>query len=146
MIKDNIQKLKEQVQVVTEWRVTARDARDEVNSAKDKWEKDNADILSLLSLTTSGLSIEEEKLRGLTLLAYAETGNKYPAEGVSVKVFEKLDYDPKEALHWAIHHEVALKLDAPTFEKIAKVDTPSFVTISEEPRAQISTQLEEVKK
>jgi len=52
-----------------------------------------------------------------------------------------LDYDPKEALKWAMEHQIALSLDKSSFDKFAKATPLDFVTIREEPRAQIAQNL-----
>ena len=133
--------LEEQIRLVAEARLDAKGASDYARTLRKEWEERNADVLSNVVTKNNIESEAEAKLRELTLQAYAETGNKAPAEGVSIKIFEVLNYDTEEAKKWALEHRVALKLDTATFEKIAKVDQPSFVTISEEPRAQIATNL-----
>ena len=133
--------LEAQVQVVAEARDRLQWAKGTVKDMRDIWERKYAD--ELLELVSIALQVAEEEaaLRELTLQAYAETGNKAPAVGVSVKLFDVLNYNPDEAKKWALEHRVALKFDTATFEKIAKVDKPDFVTITEEPRAQIAQSL-----
>ena len=83
----------------------------------------------------------EESLYDLALQVYAETGNKTPSPGVGIRVVTKLIYDAGVALLWATQHSIALKLDIPAFEKIAKASKPDFVELSEEPQATIATDL-----
>ena len=137
-----IDQLQEQIKVVAEAREIARVESAKRIEALTAWQEENKALYTNESVTKGCCELEETKLRDLTLQAYAETGNKAPAKGVSVKIFEVLNYNPDEAKGWAIEHRVALKLDTATFGKIARVDKPSFVTISEEPRAQIAQHLE----
>jgi len=136
-----MEELEKQIKVVAEARQNVKEATEWRTSAYQRWLEANQVLLDNETNTKETCSEAEALLRELTLQAYAETGNKAPAEGVSVKIFEVLNYDSKEAMGWALEHRVALKLDTPTFEKIAKVDTPSFVTITEEARAQIARDL-----
>ncbi len=136
-----IEQLQEQIGVVARARTFAAKAKLAVNESRIGWEAQNAAIIDNADRAAEFTQEEEARLRELTLQAYAETGDKGPAVGVSVKIFEVLNYDSDEAKKWAVEHRVALKLDTATFEKIAKVDKPSFVTMSEEPRAQIARNL-----
>ena len=130
-----------QIEVVVQARLKAQTARDSKALAYKVWEQENLALLDSVA-ATSELVIEEEAiLRLKTLQAYLQTGDKTPALGVSVKVFTILDYDTKDALKWAMSHQIALTLDKKSFETFAKATPLEFVTISEEPRAQIATNL-----
>ena len=102
----------------------------------------NSDFFGLVTKAAGIVNETEDELRGLTLQAYAETGNKTPADGVGIREVTKLDYDTKTAYNWAVEHSMALNLDKRGFEKIAKVSPPDFVTITKEPQATISQNLE----
>lgn len=74
---------------------------------------------------------------------YHETGNKAPAEGVSIKIFKILRYDPDEAMTWAKHnapHLVVESLDIKRFEKVATTLGAPVEEI-EDPRVTISKDL-----
>lgn len=109
-----------------------------------EWEAQNEDLLFSVGKNTEFLNEEETRLRDLTLEVYLETGNKAPAPGVSVKIFQTLAYDPKDALTWAMSHQVALSLDKKTFERFAASTPLDFVTVNEEARAQISQDLSKI--
>jgi len=134
--------LKEQIKVVATARQRTLAFKNQRDALLEEWNKTHQVLFDALTQSSADVAIEEAKLRELTLLAYAETGNRAPVPGVSVKIFQMLDYDPKEALKWAISHRLALKLDVPAFEKIAKVEDIPFVIITTEPRAQIATNLD----
>ena len=106
-----------------------------------EWEEAHAVLLSDLKAYAEFLKGAEDKLRELTLKAYAETGNKVPAVGVSVKIFQTLDYDVEEAKRWAMQHQLALQLDRKAFDAIARINSLEFVTIKDKPRAQIAVKL-----
>lgn len=136
-----INQLQEQIRIVVEARHKALELKMQRDILLEEWNKTNQGLFDALTQAGAGVAIEEDKLRELTLQVYALTGNKQPAEGVSVKIFETLDYDPKTALKWAMSHQIALSLDKKSFEGFAKATPLDFVTVSEEPRAQIATNL-----
>lgn len=110
------------------------------------FETRNRDVFNALSVAKEECTKAEQTLRDLTLQAYQETGNKAPAPGVDVRIITKLIYDAGEALEWAKQHVLALKLDTPVFEKIAKASKLDFVEMREEPQATIATDLSKVLK
>ena len=134
--------LENQVRVVAEARKKADEVSHNLRSSQSIWEVANHTLFEENELAKIQCGESEQLLRELTLQAYAlDPTNKAPAPGVSVKIFQVLSYEQAEAMKWASEHRVALKLDVSTFEKISKVDKPSFVTITEEPRAQIAKSL-----
>tara|TARA_Y100000310_G_scaffold246164_2_gene251295 strand:- start:457 stop:915 length:459 start_codon:yes stop_codon:yes gene_type:complete len=136
-----IELLKEQIKIVAKARVVVRRLKDEKRDLLDRWEQHNKELLYQIDLQSAGLEDEETELRERTLKAYRETGNKAPAPGVGVREITKLEYDAKEAFAWATHHEMALKLDVPVFERIVKTSPISFVRVYQEPQATISQDL-----
>src|SRR3990167_465661 len=128
-----IEELEKQIRAVAQ----ARDHRvflDELKKRRLKeWEDTNAPLLSDIANNTAFLTDAEYRLREMTLLVFNETGNKTPAQGVSVKIFQKLKYNEEEAKEWALAHGIALKLDIPTFEQHAKIERLSFVSLIDEP-------------
>ena len=138
------QEIQEQIEVVVEVRFRNNVVSDTISASRAKWEEENKELLSDAALIKERQSIEEGKLRELTLQAYAETGNKKPAVGVGIREVIKLEYDSKTAYDWAIQHTIALKLDVSAFEKMAKISSetrPAFVTAIPEPQATIATEL-----
>ncbi|KKN76949.1 hypothetical protein LCGC14_0366010 [marine sediment metagenome] len=138
MIKEELQT---QIKVVAEARHKITELREEKNIALSMWENENKELLRSLDIMTEEVSVVEAWLRTLTLKAYNETGSKAPAVGVSVKMFEVLNYDADKAKEWALEHRVVLSLDKKSFEDFAKATPLEFVSITEEPRAQIATNL-----
>ena len=135
-------KIREQIQIVIEARQNAAYSRVLHNDAMKKWQEDHKYLTDSIVNTSEILTQAEATLRAMTLAAFCETGNKNPAPGVAVKIFQTFAYDPKEALKWAMSHQVALSLDKKSFEAFAKATPLDFVTINEEPRAQIAAVLE----
>ena len=134
--------LEEQVKAVAAARAINQEANTRRNETYQKFLADNEQLYTNERDSAAKCEEAENLLRELTLKAYEETGNKNPALGVSVKVFQVLDYEPKEALKWAMEHQIALSLDKKSFEGFAKATPLEFVTVTEEPRAQIATNLE----
>ena len=149
MAKIELTELEEQVRIVAKVRCNNEALKRLKAKALAEWEGHNQALLFNLDKTTEFLNEAEAKLRDLTLKAYAETGNKQPALGVGIREISKLEYDPKVALLWAQDHRLALKLDIPAFDKIAKASPLEFVEIRGEAQATIATDLskyiEEVK-
>ena len=140
-----IDQLQEQIKVVARARAIANDFTNAKNNAYTQWEEKHKTLLTAVEDIKVTVQVEEEKLRELTLQAYAETGNKAPAPGVGIRERIVLTYETKIAFDWAKAHRMALRLDTTAFEKIAKVDPPDFVKITTEPQAIIATNLEEKK-
>jgi len=135
--------LTEQVKIVALARQRAQQAATVKTDARVEWEDQNKDLLEWAIQTAQAVTDAESKLRELTLKAYVETGSKAPAPGVSVKIFQTLEYAEAQALTWALDHRMAVKLDAKAFGRIAEASPIDFVTKKEEPRAQIATNLDE---
>ena len=134
--------LQNQIKQVARARQEAQRLTDEKMAKLKAWEDENQVFLDAVKSASEYRNEQENLLRELTLEVYRETGEKKPVEGVNVKIFQKLLYNQEEAKDWCLEHRVALKLDAPVFEKLAQAEKLPFVTITEEPRAQIATNLD----
>jgi len=139
-----IEQIKEQIRVVVDARERAQVATDAKTFSRLEWERRNKGLIDGVLFTTEEVINAEVRLRELTLQAYAETGSKAPVPGVGIREMTKLDYDKTVAFKWATEHEMALKLDTPAFEKIAKASSLDFVRTYQELQATIATQLEVV--
>jgi hypothetical protein len=140
---DSIAELQEQIKVVATLRATVVNLKTEREKRYEAWENENRGLLEAIAEETESLSGQENSLRDMTLQAYEQTGRKAPAPGVGVRILTKLDYDPKEALKWAMSHQIALSLDKKSFEGFAKATPLEFVTVKEEAQATIATDLSE---
>ena len=142
------QELKAQIAVVAETRKQALAITVALNAGRSQvlsqWEEQNHIALVQAKLAGETRDAAEAKLRAMTLEAYLETGNKAPAPGIGIRILTKLDYKTETAFEWAVNHRLALKLDVPAFEKIAKASPLEFVSLREEPQATIATVLPEV--
>ncbi len=134
----------EQINVVVEARARAREVSSQKVEEYNKWVEANQRLLEDVEATKTACSEAETKLREMALEVYAGTKDKAVAPGVGIRVLTKLGYDSKEAMAWAMEHKLALKLDTPNFEKIAKTSNLPFVIITEEATATIATELAKV--
>ncbi len=134
----------ERINVVVEAREKARELKSQRDTLLEEWNKANQVLFDTLTQAGAEVAEAEDKLREMAVAQYAETGEKAVAPGIGIRVLSRLGYDSKEAMDWAIKHELALKLDTSAFEKIAKTSNLSFVIISEEPTATIATELAKV--
>lgn len=137
--------LKERINAVVEARGNARAYSEEKSKIYEELEEKHAGLFADVFNANEMVKEAEAELRDATLQAYALTGNKSPEVGVCVRVKTCLGYESKDAMEWAVEHKLALKLDASSFEKIAKTNNLPFVTITEEPQATIATELQEIK-
>uniref|UniRef100_A0A6M3J5B0 Uncharacterized protein n=1 Tax=viral metagenome TaxID=1070528 RepID=A0A6M3J5B0_9ZZZZ len=137
--------LKELINEVVEARAKATELKSQRDALLEEWNKSNQELFDALTQAGAGVAIAETKLREKAIETYLKTLDKAVAPGVGIRVMTKLGYDSKEAMDWAVKHELALKLDTSAFEKIAKTNNLPFVTMSEEPTATIATNLEVIK-
>ena len=137
-----IETLKSQIRVVAKAQQKTAELKSQRDILLKAWNDDNRELFDTLTQAGAEVAEVEAKLRELTLLAYAQTGNKAPTPGVGVREITKLEYDGVVAFDWAVEHKMAIKLDVSAFEKIAKASPLDFVTISLESQATIATQLE----
>lgn len=133
--------LKEQIKKTAKAREETRRLAGEKEQAYRLWAEANQALLNAVDDAKVYQADQESKLRQLTLEAYEETGEKKPAEGVGIREVTHLDYDPKEALQWAIKHVMCLQLDRKAFEKVAQIDPPEFVSITKAAQATIAQEL-----
>jgi len=85
-----------------------------------------------------------DAIKAAALAEHALSGNVKPAEGVQVKLFAKVVYEPQDVWSWCIvNAHKYLQLDVKAFEKAAPVlrDLGAPVELTKEARAQIATDL-----
>lgn len=90
------------------------------------------------------MSHAEAKVRELALAEHALTGEYKPADGVQIKEFSKVVYEPGPALAWCLAHATKyLVLDTKPFEKAASVlkDLGAPVELTKEARVTLATDL-----
>jgi len=85
----------------------------------------------------------ETQVRNAALIEYRSSGNKAPTDGVSVKIYKVLHYDPDVALAWVkenIPSLVVESLDKKGFEKVSTT-LGGPVVVEEDPRVSIARDL-----
>lgn len=105
-------------------------------------------VWNIAKNAASEASAEVDKLEAeIKALAIANfDGNKTPANGLVIKVFQVVTMDEKSAREWAfINYRPALKLDKTAIEKAAKDGTvpAEIATVTSENRAQLASDLSE---
>ena len=136
--------LEKQINLVVEAREKSQLLSEERKSMYDTFISQHTDFFADVATAASEATEAEGQLRELALVAFKETGDKQVAPGIGIRVRQVLNYESRDAMEWAVKHELALKLDPSAFEKIAKTSNLSFVTITEEPTATIATELKSV--
>jgi hypothetical protein len=107
-----------------------------------EFEKKHEEFINGLTQQQKELDQIEDELKTLAVSQYAVTGNKRLYGGVSIRLFDELEYTEEDALKWAKETNMALKLDATAFKKIAKATPIDCVTITKEPRATIPAKIQ----
>ena len=131
----------ELIKKLDELRTEKRSADETYKTVEAEFLEENNWVIETRKVLALEISETEVEIRKLAVQEYMETKEKKLAFGIGIRVVKKLDYDNEQALNWAKHHELALALDKKAFEKIVKVDPPSFVEISEEAQATIPREL-----
>ena len=118
--------------------------RDDLDAKRQAWMAANQDLFNAVNEAAKQVTELEAALRVRAVAAYNADPqkNKDLGCGVGIRVMTRLEYDAKTALGWAQKTGLALKLDTPAFEKIAKASNLDFVRSREEPSATISPNLE----
>ena len=89
---------------------------------------------------------EEATIRVAALDHYTATGETRPTRGVQIKLYGTVAYDPAYALDYAKREApMFLSLDTKSWERAVKAmpAPPDFVTIGQEPRVTLATDLSE---
>lgn len=136
--------LKVQVKVVADARSKVTGLKQRRDELLEEWNKDNQALLDSLTQAGADVAVAEQELRDMTLRTFFQTGDKAPVKGVGIREMTKLEYDTKVAYTWALEHKMAVRLDVPAFEKIAKASSLDFVKVYQEPIATIATDLSSV--
>jgi hypothetical protein len=121
--------LEAQIQEVRAARSLLAERKDHREAQRAAFEESHRHELEALQNLDDGctdagkiLSEVEAQLRNLTLQAYHQTGEKRPAQGVSIRITKRLSYDEAAAKAWALKENPGfLVLDRPGFEAYAKV-------------------------
>ena len=138
----DLTELTDQIKLVATARKDKAYSSEAIRELMVVWESRNKDIIDASATHKARLEEAEKILRDLTIAVYNLTGNKHPAEGVGIRETTKLDYDPAEAMKWAIEHKLALQLDTKKFVDYAKDGSIEFVTVMVVPQATIAKELE----
>jgi len=119
-----------------------------ISVTREEWERrfreEHNDILNERARMRIVVDELERVVRERAVEVAKETGDKTPAPGVKIRVVQRLKYDPKEALNWALSRGMreVLALDRRAFEKAAKALKPEVIEIEEELQATIARDLE----
>ena len=113
------------------------------NDLEIAWKQNEGNKLEALGRATIEVADLEADIRALAVAAYQNDPQKQKdlGYGVGIRIMTRLDYDAKTALGWAQKTGLALRLDTPAFEKVAKASNLPFVQSHEEPQATIASDL-----
>ena len=103
--------LEEQIQKVRELRAVLESRTQELHEQQVAFNQQHKDLIEAKCKAASDCAHEEARLRELTMTAYAETGNKKPAEGVGIRMVKCLRYVEAHVKDWAMAHDYGLFLE-----------------------------------
>jgi len=111
--------------------------------ATPEWRAYNATEEALRSLQDQEGQLYAD-CREAILAEYAETGNKKPAQGASIRMRKRYVYDHDETRDWLMRYAPTyLTVDKKRFEKAVPSLAGAPVTIEQEPRATVARDLSE---
>jgi hypothetical protein len=128
------------VQKLHDLRQAQADVKDTIEDLKLEWERSNASTLQQADEINKEIETLEEEIRAERVDLW-DGEDKSKILGIGIQERTQLEYDGDQALRWAIHHELALKLDKRKFESIAKDGDVDFVVVRHVPTATIATDL-----
>lgn len=135
------------LKLLSEARRKADTSRASMNAIVEKAKRDSIYAIHSVALTQALAEVDmyEKQIREEAARLYQEKREKQPHPAVKVILKTKLQYVPEIALEWCKQNltpaVIPESLDVKTFEKLAKEVKPEFVTIVEEPQAQIAQDL-----
>ncbi len=120
-----MEQLREHAEAIQRARSWLDGFRDRKKAAEAGYREAHKDLFDALSEAEEQLRIAETAGRQAALNVYHETGVKVLSYGFNIQERTQLEYDDTRALEWAKEHGMALKLDKPAFEKLAKASLHS---------------------
>jgi hypothetical protein len=138
-----VQQLAREREIVAEYRARIEEIEAEIEASP--LGQALAHERAFLATALEGAALTDEDIRRTAVRAYEVDGDKRPHPGIGIRVMTRVEYDEAEALeHCRAHLPEALVLKRRTFEKVARLVPPSFVTLRQEPQATIATKLEDL--
>jgi hypothetical protein len=140
----NLERLARSLADTRQRAIAARAAADQ---ARARWASEHASLLAEEQEATRLVAVLEAEVREEACKAYATTGNKQPAQGVSIALTKKVTYQSETVLRWALAKGLCLTLDAKAFEALARKNVPRddagvpLAVVEEVPQARISSSL-----
>ena len=103
------------------------------NTKFDEFKEENKSLTDSIEVIRLSITEVKDELKVMGLKEFEVTGFKKLVGGLSIREMTNISYDDKEALNWALNHQLALKLDATKFKKFAKLQELDFVTFTPNP-------------
>lgn len=125
-------------------RITEAERKKDLDAKVAAFEATIAADREAYSIAKADREAAEAELRQAARSAYEMTGERKAEPGAEVKLFDVTRYDDAEALEWAKGSGMCLTLDKKAFEKVAKATALPFVTIEQEPRVSLASDLSAV--
>jgi len=125
-------------------RIRAAHHAEKLRLRTDAFKRDNVGLIESVKEHLAAVNAAEVALRALAAEEYERTKERKPAPGLEIKLFKQYAIDEVAGLAWAKEKDLCLipaKLDVHAIKKLATVQPLAFVTITELPKIQITTDL-----
>jgi len=119
-MKELIDKLKEQ-------RIKQEIGKDLYTKLFDKFIEENKALIEDNEKTNIVISTLTTDIKAEAVEEYKNTGITKFYGGVGIQNRKSIEYDDKKAFEWAVKHNLALSLNKPAFNRIAKAGNLDFV-------------------
>ncbi|GIW89970.1 MAG: hypothetical protein KatS3mg109_0402 [Pirellulaceae bacterium] len=142
--RDRREQLRLDVARLAELRRKLAEKQDEWRTLVTMFEQHHAERKEAIAELKTAVAELETRIREAAVSEYELTGDRTPAPGIAIRLVTRVEYDPKEALRWAVEKRLAVTLDRAAFEKIAVASKGEGVParIREVPQATIATDLD----
>jgi hypothetical protein len=134
-----------QVRHIADLRRRRDEVSNKINEARRAFLESIKHLTDEANQLGSDCASAEAVLKASSLAHYEQTKATRPTDGVQVKIYTRLEYDPEMADRWTRERGLARipeRMDVRAFEKIARATPIEFVVEKREARVTISTNLD----
>jgi hypothetical protein len=139
--------LMDRVRALAADRSTLSTLQAEMKAKQEAFENETRELRTKINQVKDDVAAGEMIVRTRGIEVYAATQDKKPVPGIEIKLKKAYAVDQAAGLAWAIEKDMCLTpatLNVEAVKKLATVQPLPFVTVTEEPSVQISTDLAKV--
>lgn len=136
--------LDEQIRMLAQLRYGHQLVGDRLKAKRAAFDAEHSKLIDLIKQFATAQAQIETTIKAMALTVYEQEKVKKLTPGVEVKLFKAYTIDSAAGLEWAKEKKLCLipeSLDVEAVKKMALVTPLPFVTIKDEPKVQIATDL-----